>query len=87
MSNTNEGDPPLPTWPHMPLDLPATELSERLEWVERELTQLSSPPGVASRLNGLHYAKAELLTVMLLQRLIGQSRTTRSGQQRLGEDS
>lgn len=52
------------------LFLDKKELEERLAWIESEITQLSNSKGVAERIQGLQYARAQLIATLCIRKIM-----------------
>jgi len=42
------------------------ELASRLDWIDSEIAQLSNKKGVADRIQGLRYSRAQLLATQAI---------------------
>ncbi len=52
------------------LMLEIKELRERLAWIESEITQLSHSNGVSERIQGLKYARAQLIATLSIRKVM-----------------
>jgi flagellar biosynthesis/type III secretory pathway chaperone len=46
------------------------ELEERLQWIDSEITQLSNSKGVGERIQGLKYARAQLIATLDIRKIM-----------------
>lgn len=53
------------------MDLPLAELNLRLEWIDAELTQLSSAQGVVERIHALKQTRAHIHAAKILADVMG----------------
>jgi hypothetical protein len=46
------------------------ELKERLDWIDSEIAQLSNAKGVGERIQGLKYARAQLIATLDIRKIM-----------------
>lgn len=52
------------------------ELKERLDWIDSEITQLSNAKGVGERIQGLKYARAQLIATLDIRKIMYKENET-----------
>lgn len=52
------------------LQMEIVELKQRLAWIESEITLLSQSHGVTERIQGLKYARAQLIATLSIRKVM-----------------